>query len=131
MSEDNTIENNEEIVPSKYHTIFDCSNCDINTFNKNNITLFGKDIGFILNVPVVGPPAIGHYDNGNTKETGFFHLQIYERLVQLSGHYVSDTGQVFLDLITGFPIETKEIEHLIEKYFRPSNINLGFIARIA
>jgi hypothetical protein len=121
----------EQITPVKYHTIFDCTDCDKNTFNKNNITIFGKDVGFALNVPVVGPPAIGHYDNGNTSETGFFHLQIFERLAQLSGHYVSDTGQVFIDLITTFPIETKEIEQLIEQYFRPKNINLGFIARIA
>lgn len=118
-------------TPSRFHTIFDCSGCNTDTFNKNNITLFGKDVSLLIDVSVYGPPAIGNFDNGNEKQTGFFHAQILEGLSQINGHYVAHTGEAYIDIISLKPIDVENIQHLINQYYQPSKINIGFIARYA
>ena len=119
-----------DITTTRFHTIFDCSQCNVGSFNKNNITLFGKDVAFLIGSEVYGPPAIGTFDNGTKDETGIFHAQFFEKLTHISGHYTED-GNAYIDLITRNPINVEQIQNLLNQYFQPTFINIGYIARYA
>lgn len=120
----------EEIYHS-YQMIADCSDCNVQAFNKYNFAIFGKDVAFEIGLVPFGPSMTMHSDNGDPQRTGWMYFQIMEGLAHISGTFIDGTKEIYLDIVSNKEFDAKVVEDIIKRYFSPNNIKTAFLARKA
>lgn len=127
-----SIETKQEPVSYRaYHMILDCSNCNVKTFDKENFYPFLRDVAESIGVLHYGPPVSAHMDSGDSKTTGWFIQQLLEGVTAVSGNFITDSGEAYIDVVSVVPFDPEKIEMLVRKYFQPGTTKNAFLARQA
>ena len=114
-----------------YHMILDCASCNSATYNKEVFYQFLKDVAIEIGAVTYGPPMSAHLDSGNPNSTGWFIAQVLEGITQITGNFITGTGEAYLDIVSSTPFDPEKVENLVRKTFQPGPCKIAFLARQA
>ena len=115
--------------PWGYHLIINAGDCDPDAIrSKETIAKFTKELVKTIDMVAFGKPQIVMFGEGNKK--GYTLVQLIETS-NISAHFVEETNDVYFDIFSCKPFDTKLVFPLFRSYFKPKKINSKFFTRQA
>jgi S-adenosylmethionine/arginine decarboxylase-like enzyme len=109
--------------------MLDCAGCvpdKIRSFQ--NIQNFSKTLVHKIDMVAYGNPQIVMFGTGNKK--GYTLVQLIETS-NITGHFVEETNDAYLDIFSCKPFETKEVDAVVDEFFGPRQKKTTFVVRQA
>jgi S-adenosylmethionine/arginine decarboxylase-like enzyme len=112
-----------------YHTIIDCSGCDIKAITSaTNIYDFAKELVEAIDMVAYGEPQIVDFGSGD--KAGYTLVQLIETS-NICAHFANERAEIYLDVFSCKPYNSQVVEDMVIKYFAPQSIRQAFIIRNA
>ena len=112
-----------------YHLIVNSSGCLPHSIRcSNNIYHFTKRLVNKIDMVAYGEPQIVLFGTGNKK--GYTLVQLIETS-NITAHFVEETNDLYLDVFSCKPFETKDVMTVLEESFAPKKSEVNFLVRQA
>ena len=112
-----------------YHLMLDCAACDKTKItDAAHITAFAKDLVKRIDMVAYGEPQVVNFGSGNKE--GYTLVQLIETS-NICAHFCNDTGDVYFDVFSCKPYDSRVVVELVKEYFRPVEVRERFIYRDA
>lgn len=112
-----------------YHLIVNASGCLPHSIRcSGNIYQFTKHLVTKIDMVAFGEPQIVMFGTGNKK--GYTLVQLIETS-NITAHFVEETNDLYLDVFSCKPFETKDVMEVVDHSFGPKRKNVQFIVRQA
>lgn len=114
-----------------YHLILDCKDC-----NKNYITDptvikgFAKVLVDRIKMKSFGEPIVVEFANHDSTKGGFTLIQLIETS-NITAHFVTATGEAYIDIFSCECYDIDIVIKTIEVFFDPSEIKQTYLKRKA
>jgi len=114
-----------------YHLILDCKSCDTDKVkNAENIRNFSKTLVERIDMKAYGEPLVEHFATHNPEAGGYSLVQLIETS-SITGHFVDDNGDAYIDIFSCKPFDLDTAKEVVEEFFKPSKIKTIYLTRQA
>lgn len=101
-----------------YHLVLDCGKCAGQTIrNKQHIENFARALVKRIDMVAYGEPQVQHFGSGN--KAGYTLVQLIETS-NICAHFVEETNDIYLDVFSCKPFDTKDVEDVVREFFKPT-----------
>jgi len=112
-----------------YHLIVNSAGCLPQSIRcSNNIYQFTKRLVHKIDMVAYGEPQIVMFGTGNKK--GYTLVQLIETS-NITAHFVEETNDLYLDVFSCKPFETRDVMSVLQDSFNPANSQTTFLVRQA
>jgi len=112
-----------------YHLIVNSASCLPQSIRcSNNIYQFTKRLVHKIDMVAYGEPQIVMFGTGNKK--GYTLVQLIETS-NITAHFVEETNDLYLDVFSCKPFETRDVMSVLQDSFNPANSQTTFLVRQA
>jgi S-adenosylmethionine/arginine decarboxylase-like enzyme len=112
-----------------YHLMIDAAGCVPQSIRcSSNINAFAKRLVHKIDMVAFGDPQIVMFGSGNKK--GYTLVQLIETS-NITAHFCEETNDVYIDVFSCKPFETKDVMEVVDHSFGPKRKNVQFIVRQA
>jgi S-adenosylmethionine/arginine decarboxylase-like enzyme len=112
-----------------YHLMIDAAGCVPQSIRcSSNINAFAKRLVDKIDMVAFGDPQIVMFGSGNKK--GYTLVQLIETS-NITAHFCEETNDVYIDVFSCKPFETKDVMEVVDHSFGPKRKNVQFIVRQA
>lgn len=112
-----------------YHLMLDCSGCNNNIKNKEQIYNFTKELVAAIDMVAHGEPIIEHL-LPDTDNSGFSLMQLITTS-NICAHFVDSNNSAYIDIFSCKNFDIEIAKSIVEKYFDPKHSKINFITRHA
>lgn len=114
-----------------YHLIVNAAKGKIeNITNPDLIKAFNKELVEKIDMKAYGEPFLEDFANEDSIKGGYTLLQPIETS-NIAGHFVTESGDFYLDIFSCKDFDENIALNVIHKYFAPENINFLYLVRDA
>jgi S-adenosylmethionine/arginine decarboxylase-like enzyme len=112
-----------------YTLSLDCAGCNPDAIRDYG-TVFDFNKALVERIDMVpfGEPMI--WDFGHGDKAGFTSVQLISTS-SITGHYVNELNQIYLDVFSCKPYEPQVVEDTVFEFFSPTSFKRNFITRQA
>lgn len=127
---------NKDTVETKaeywgYHLILDCKACSIPKItSKENVISFAKTLVKAIDMKAFGEPIVEHFATHDPAKGGFSLVQLIETSA-ITGHFVDENGDVYLDIFSCKPFSIEISKEIVTEFFAPEKMKVIFLTRQA
>lgn len=112
-----------------HHLLLNANRCVPSTIRtKSLIEAFSRDLVKQIDMVPYGSPRVVLFGSGNKK--GYTLVQLIETS-NITGHFVEETDDMYLDVFSCKEFDTKTVEEVVEYYFGPLHMDTMFVSRDA
>jgi S-adenosylmethionine/arginine decarboxylase-like enzyme len=108
------------------HNLYRC--CPYAIRDANRIAEFTKALVKRIDMKAYGEPQIVRFGEGN--KFGFSLVQLIETSC-ITGHFVEENNSAYIDVFSCKPFCEKEVEAVLQEFFKPHSIDTRVIVRNA
>ncbi len=112
-----------------YHLMLDCSGCNENIADKDQIYRFTKDLVDRIDMTAHGEPVIEHLLPGDPKQ-GYSMMQLITTS-NICAHFMELDGTAYFDIFSCKPFNIDVAQEVVKEYFNPEKMRVNFITRHA
>jgi len=112
-----------------YHLMLDCSGCNENIADKDQIYRFTKDLVNRIDMTAHGEPIIEHLLPGDPKQ-GYSMMQLITTS-NICAHFMELDGTAYFDIFSCKPFNIDVAQEVVKEYFNPEKMRVNFITRHA
>jgi len=112
-----------------YHLMLDCSGCNDNIKDRDQIYQFIKELVKRIDMIAAGEPIIEYLLPGEDK-AGYSLMQLITTS-NICAHFVEPDSTAYLDVFSCKEFDIKLAEEIFNKYFSPTKVRVNFITRHA
>lgn len=112
-----------------YHLMLDCSGCNENIADKDQIYRFTKDLVNRIDMTAHGEPIIEHLLPGDPKQ-GYSMMQLITTS-NICAHFMELDGTAYFDIFSCKPFNIDIAQDVVKEYFDPKKLRVNFITRHA
>lgn len=112
-----------------YHLMLDCSGCNDNVANRDQIYKFVKELVKKIDMVAHGEPIIEHLLPGDPKQ-GYSLMQLITTS-NICAHFMELDGTAYFDIFSCKEFDINKAKKIVEKYFSPKKMRVNFITRHA
>ena len=112
-----------------YHLMLDCSGCNENIANRDQIYRFTKDLVTRIDMTAHGEPIIEHLLPGDPKQ-GYSMMQLITTS-NICAHFMELDGTAYFDIFSCKPFNIDIAQDVVKEYFNPKKLRVNYITRHA
>ena len=112
-----------------YHLMLDCSGCNDNIKDREQIYRFVKELVARIDMIAHGEPIIEFMLPGDPKE-GYSLMQLITTS-NISGHFMELDGTAYIDIFSCKTFDIETAKKVVEEYFHPKRMRVNFVTRHA
>lgn len=112
-----------------YHLMLDCSGCNNNIADRDQIYRFTKDLVERIDMTAHGEPIIEHLLQGDPKQ-GYSMMQLITTS-NICAHFMELDGTAYFDIFSCKPFNIDIAQDVVKEYFNPAKLRVNFITRHA
>lgn len=112
-----------------YHLMLDCSGCNENIANKDQIYKFTKDLVERIDMTAHGEPIIEHLLPGDPKQ-GYSMMQLITTS-NIAAHFMELDGTAYFDIFSCKTFDIEVAQQVVSEYFGPKKMRVNYITRHA
>ena len=117
--------------PWGYHAMIDVHGCDKEAItNAETVRAFVKELVEAIDMTAYGEPIIVDFANHDPSKGGFTLVQLIETS-NICGHFVSATGDAYIDVFSCKEFQAYDVVKVVQKYFKPADGFVKFLYRDA
>jgi len=109
--------------------MLDCSGCNENIADKDQIYRFTKDLVNRIDMTAHGEPIIEHLLPGDPKQ-GYSMMQLITTS-NICAHFMELDGTAYFDIFSCKPFNIDVAQEVVKEYFNPEKMRVNFITRHA
>ncbi len=109
--------------------MLDCSGCNENIADKDQIYRFTKDLVDRIDMTAHGEPVIEHLLPGDPKQ-GYSMMQLITTS-NICAHFMELDGTAYFDIFSCKPFNIDVAQEVVKEYFNPEKMRVNFITRHA
>jgi S-adenosylmethionine/arginine decarboxylase-like enzyme len=112
-----------------YHLMLDCSRCNENVKDRDQIYLFVKELITAIDMVAHGEPIIEYLLPGESN-AGYSLMQLITTS-NICAHFVDADNSAYIDIFSCKTFEIEVAKQVVEKYFGPKKMRVNYITRHA
>ena len=109
--------------------MLDCSGCNENIANRDQIYRFTKDLVTRIDMTAHGEPIIEHLLPGDPKQ-GYSMMQLITTS-NICAHFMELDGTAYFDIFSCKPFNIDIAQDVVKEYFNPKKLRVNYITRHA
>jgi len=114
-----------------YHLILDCSGSPQGYIqDRDHVSNFAKHMVSAIDMKAYGEPIIEYFAADDPGKAGFTLVQLIETSA-ITAHFVDKNGNIYMDIFSCKPFDTKVAMDVVQKFFEPEKIKMHFLTRNA
>ncbi len=112
-----------------YHLMLDCSKCNDNIKDREQIYLFVKELVQSIDMIAHGEPIIEYLLPGE-ENSGFSLVQIITTS-NICAHFVDSNNSAYIDIFSCKSFNREIAQDVVKKYFNPERFQINYLTRQA
>ena len=109
--------------------MLDCSGCNNNIADRDQIYRFTKDLVERIDMTAHGEPIIEHLLQGDPKQ-GYSMMQLITTS-NICAHFMELDGTAYFDIFSCKPFNIDIAQDVVKEHFNPAKLRVNFITRHA
>jgi S-adenosylmethionine/arginine decarboxylase-like enzyme len=112
-----------------YHLMLDCSGCNDNIKDREQIYQFAKEMVKRIDMIAHGEPIIEYMLPGDPKE-GYSLMQLIQTS-NICAHFVNPDNTAYIDIFSCKEYDIETAKAVVAEFFAPTKVRVNFITRHA
>jgi S-adenosylmethionine/arginine decarboxylase-like enzyme len=112
-----------------YHLMLDCSRCNENVKDKDQIYLFVKELIDAIDMVAHGEPIIEYLLPGEVN-AGYSLMQLITTS-NICAHFVDSDNSAYIDIFSCKEFDKEIAQAVVKKYFGPERFQINYLTRQA
>jgi S-adenosylmethionine/arginine decarboxylase-like enzyme len=112
-----------------YHLMLDCSRCNENIKDRDQIYLFVKELVAAIDMVAHGEPIIEYLLPGDPKQ-GYSLMQLITTS-NICAHFVESDMTAYIDIFSCKEFDREITQSVVKKYFGPEKFQINYLTRQA